>query len=163
MLQLFLVLVGGLCAALGGVLSTWYKAKKTCKIRMDEIIAEKKVEACEKALLLMGQLRPLLIEGIPEDWLRFVFKQEEWFWNNRAYLPKEFSNNWLTIKLELRKAIRMEKAIYKQTVTDENKADDLVDLESHIRQLAKEAEERIEREFHLQPIKIHRLKKQLKG
>ena len=46
---------------------------------------------------------------------------------------------------------------------DEKKVDDLVDLESHIRQLAKEAEERIEREFHLPPIKIRRLKKQPKG
>ncbi len=153
------VLIGGFCAALGGFLSMWYAVTKARKIRMEEAIGEKKVEVYREALPLISHLRYSLIEDIPFDSLKFVMSQEEWFWNSRAFLPNEFSDKWESVRINLLKAIDLDRSIQRSEKPDDNKVNELRSLELYIRQLAKEAERRIERELDLPPIKVHRLPK----
>ena len=50
--DLLLVLMGGLCATFGGLISTWYQARKARKIKREETIGQQQVEAYKKALRL---------------------------------------------------------------------------------------------------------------
>jgi hypothetical protein len=126
---------------------------------MEEAIGEKKVEVYREALPLISHLRYSLIEDIPFDSLKFVMSQEEWFWNSRAFLPNEFSDKWESVRINLLKAINLDRSIERSEKPDDNKVNELRSLELYIRQLAKEAERLIERELDLPPIKVHRLPK----
>ena len=145
------VLIGGLCASAGGFLSTWYLSKKARKIRFEETIGEKEVEICQEALSAIGYLCSLLLQGTLEDSLNFMAKRDKWFWDSRSFLPQKFSNNWVSIKLNLQKVLRMQKSH-----KDES---DISDIESYIDQLTDEAQKEILNALNLQPITVHRLPK----
>ena len=69
--DLLLVLVGGFCAAFGGFVSMWYRAKKARKIKREETIGQQQVEVFKKALRLSNNLSSLLIQGIEARLLPF--------------------------------------------------------------------------------------------
>jgi len=86
-------------------------------------------------------------------------------WGQLAFLPSNFSNKWLSIRLNLEKAIQREKALSNQT--NENKRDetikDLDELESLIQKHAKEAEAEILSEVGLHPIVLEIWRKKNKA
>ncbi len=145
------VLVGGLCAIIGGFLSTWYLSKKARRIRMEETIGEKQVEIYKDALAVIGYLSSLLFQGTLEDSLDFISERDKWFWDSRVFLPQKFADNWVSIKLNLRKIVRMEKSH-----KDES---DISDIETYINQLTDEAQKEILNALNLPPITVHRLPK----
>jgi len=57
------VIIGGLLAILGGFVATYYQAKKARKIRMDEIIAEKKIQASAEAFTKFTELKGITTRG----------------------------------------------------------------------------------------------------
>jgi hypothetical protein len=151
MTEMLPVLIGGLCAILGGFLSTWYMAKNARKIRMEEIIGEKQVEIYKEALSAIGYLNTCLLLGTTEDSQDFIEQHEKWFWDSRAFLPQKFADNWVSIKLSLRQRARMQKSH-----KDES---DITKIELHIGDLAEEARKEILNILNLQPITVHRLPK----
>ena len=166
--EILLVLAGGVCGAFSGIVAALYQAKKARKVRMEETIGEKKVEVCQEAMTRISTLRSLLVQGTLEDSSRFVGEHEKWFWNSLLFLPSNFSKKWLSIRLNLRKAVRREKAQASQT--DEKKRGEIIneleELESLIGEQAKKAEEEILNEVGLPPIELeiwHKKKNKTNG
>ena len=72
MKEIILVLVGGVCSALGGMIAIWYQAKKARKIRMEEVRGEQQLEACKKALSLVDWIWTESRNGKEEDALKLI-------------------------------------------------------------------------------------------
>jgi len=156
--EILLVLVGGACAAFGGFVSMWYHAKKARKIRREEVIGEKQVEVYQQAAGVASNVQSKLIQDTLEGTLQYVQLQGEWFWKNRLLLPQGFQNKWISLKSNLRKAVRMEKGQEKQKDEDkrEEQINTLVELQSFLDQLAGEAEKEILKELGLSLIEIEK-------
>ena len=65
MKEFFLVLIGGICSAIGGCVAVWYQAKKARQIRMEELRGEQQLEACKKALSLIENIQVFLVSKTP--------------------------------------------------------------------------------------------------
>ncbi len=161
MKELLLVLVGGVCSAFGGFLATWYRAKNAAKIKLQETIGERKVAAYGKGLELIGQLQSILIQGVAEDALNFLYENGNWFANNLILLPHTFVENWRSIRLNLKSAIRLRETQEKMPdgAKRDAKIEMVVSIDSFCDELAKEAEESIRKELNLPECKIKRPEK----
>lgn len=128
--------------------------------RMQELIAEKRVPACNKALQIVSSLRGLLIQDTIEGSLAFMREHGEWFEKNTAFLPYEFSDRWVSMKLNLRKAEMMSNA--QENMQDGTKRigmiGEIVNIQTFTDELAKEAENVIRGELSLPPRTIYRPK-----
>ncbi len=154
--DIILVLVGAICATLGGLISTWYQAKITRKIRREEIIGEIQVEAYQKAARVASQMQSILLQSTLENARRFVQENGNWFWEKRLFLPQGFQNKWCSIKAHLSNAGLLEEEI-KHKANDkerEKPIKDLVNLKSSISRLAQDAEKEILEELGISPIQI---------
>lgn len=164
MKDLFLVLIGGLCAAFGGFVSTWYKAKNARKIKMEETIGEQKAEAYKKALSLISQLRGLLVTGTHEDGISFMEAHREWLSNNIILLPHLFEENWQSIRLQLSQSKRRSSP---GRMVDENKKNKLVnevdELAVSMDHLAEQAEKEIRSELNLPQVNVQGYRKTSKN
>ena len=158
MKDFFLVLVGGLCAAFGGFISTLYKAKNAQKIKMEQIIGEQKVEVYKKALRLAGQLQSILIQGIYDDAIAFINQENPWVLENEILLPAKFAEYWHSLRLNLRAARRKEQVQGKLPDGEQRnqKIEMLGELDTFMDELAEEAEKEIRNELGLPPITIRR-------
>ena len=72
MKEIFLVLIGGICSAIGGCVAVWYQAKKARQIRMEELRGEQQLEACKKALSLIENIQVFLVAKTPKNVLDFL-------------------------------------------------------------------------------------------
>ncbi len=158
MKELLLVLIGGICSAFGGFLAAWYRAKKAQKIKLQETIGERKVAAYGKGLELIGQVQSVLIQGTEKDALEFLYKHGEWFADNLILLPHTFVENWRSIRLNLKSAIRKDKAQSKMEEGEKRNQviEELGNLASFCDSLAREAEESIRNELDLPECKVKR-------
>lgn len=113
MKEFLLVLIGGICSAIGGCIAIWYQAKKARQIRMEEVKGEQQLEACKKALSSTDRLWDLLIaqRGVTDDALKFLRDNGEWFSMNQILLPHTFVENWRSIILNLRSIKRQEETL----------------------------------------------------
>jgi len=164
MKDLFLVLIGGLCAAFGGFVSTWYQAKRARKIKMEETIGVQKVEAYKKALLLISQLRGILIQGTHEDGISFMKEHHEWLSNNIILLPHTFVENWQTIRIQLRQSKRR---MSPGRMVDEDKkvklGKEVDELADSMDNLAEQAEKEIRSELGLPQVNVQGYQKMSKN
>jgi len=140
------VTVGGLLAILGGMIGMWYQARNARRIRMDEIIAERKVKANAEAYRRMKTIESMLIQASPEETLKKILDDEDWFFGERLFLPGKFPDKWLSIRNGLSKALRL------QGRTE--KADELSKLEDELSKLAEEAILEIYEEMNIPRIKV---------
>ena len=158
MKDLFLVLIGGLCAAFGGFVSTWYQAKKARQIKMSETIGVQQVEAFKEALSLISQLHSILIQFLNEDATEFITEHSRWVSENTILLPHKFVENWWSIRSNLRTAERMDKTQAK--IPDGSERDkmieDIVEINSFMDRLAEEAEKEIRNNLGLPKVEIQR-------
>jgi hypothetical protein len=143
------VLIGGLLAILGGVVGMWLQAKYARRVRMDEIIAEKKVATNAEAYSRMIEIASMLRQLTKKETHDKIMEYEKWFFNARLFLPGTFPNKWLSIRNGLSRALRLEKRLGSDDVADE-----LTTLEEHIEKLADEAIEEIYKEMNLPKIEI---------
>jgi len=91
------VVVGGLISSLSGIAAVYFQAVSTKRKRMDEIMAERKVTADAEAYSRVKRLQGLLYENLDEAWAHMC-RSEEWFFNNRIFLPGNFPNKWITTR-----------------------------------------------------------------
>lgn len=156
--DLILVLAGGLCAAFGGFVSTWYRAKKAREIKMEETIGQQQVEVFKKALRLANNLSSILIQGDEADVLKYISEHNEWVIENEILLPPIFVQYWHSVRANVRSIIRKLKPLERMKDGDEidNKVDELDVLDEFTRKLADDAEKEIRKKLKLPPFKIHR-------
>ena len=88
--EIIFILLGALCATLGGFLSMWYQIKKARKLKFEERIGEKKVNVYGEALSLIVEVKGRWIQDAEKNTLKYVDEKTEWIWKNRAFLPSEF-------------------------------------------------------------------------
>ena len=141
------VIIGGLLAILGGMIGMWLEARNARRIRMDEIIAEKKVIANGEAYTRIETIASMLIQSSYEDVNEKFCEYEEWFFNTRLFLPGKFPDKWLSIRAGVSKAVRLQKQLPKR-------ADEFARLEDYVNDLANEAMDEIYKEMKLSRIKI---------
>ncbi len=141
------VIVGGVLAILGGIAGVWIQARYARKIKMDEIIAEKKIEANREAYNRIKMIEAMLIQATLEDVKKKLDEDSDWFFNARLFLPADFPGKWLSIKSNLIKAIGLQRQL-PQT------ADELTKLQERLRKLKDEAIDTIYKDMNLSKIKI---------
>ena len=160
-----LVLLGGFCAGLAGLFSTWYQLRHARTRRLRETIGEQQLEVYKKALSRIGQLKSVLIQGIYEDAIEFINGHEEWFYDNMILLPHTYVENWESIKSNLRSGKRKRQAM--ETMRDGADRDrfieELAELDSFMDKLAGDAEGELRRELRLPQITIKRPPKKPKS
>jgi len=143
------VLLGGLLAILGGLIATWYQAKKARKIRMDEVIAEKKVTANAEAYAKMKDIQSQLALSTLQDVLKVLLENESWLFGNRLFLPGKFPDKWLTIRNNVNEAMKLEK--------QPEKADELAYLKKVLPKIANEAIDIIYKDMELERIEVKKI------
>ena len=99
-------LLGGALAIAGGWGATWYQARKARKIRMDEVIAERKVEVNAEAHSRMKRIEGSFLQQNLEDTLNLVMSHEQWLFDSYLFLPGRFGDHWLRIRNDLHKLVR---------------------------------------------------------
>ena len=152
--ELLLVLVGGLCAAFGGFLATWYLAKNSRRIKREEVIGEKQVEVYQKAASIASNLQYRLLQGQKfQDIYKFVGANHNWFWENRPLLPKDYQNGWCTIKAHLMTAMQMDESVRGGTSLRKME-EDFLQLRNKLQNLVKQMEKEVLAELGCTPIEI---------
>lgn len=154
-LPLFQVLLGGLLATLGGIIGIRLQAKYARKIKMDEVVAEKKVIVSAEAYSHIKKIASIVVRSSLEDALKNVLQYEEWFFSNRLFLPGKFPDKWLSIRNHLARLTQLSKK--KSDVSDE-----VVKLEKRLDELIQEAIKEIYKEMNLEEIKIESVIKERK-
>jgi hypothetical protein len=146
MKEIILVLVGGICSAMGGVIAILYQAKITRKIRMEEVRGEQQLEACKKALSLVHKAYRLY--NRKDDFLDFLDKHDEWFSMNQILLPHTFVENWESMRLSLKPIDNTNNGICKEIAKINTKC------KEHTRGLIEEADEVLRKELKLPKVNI---------
>ncbi|MDD5427725.1 MAG: hypothetical protein PHI58_00615 [Candidatus Omnitrophica bacterium] len=98
MKEIFYILIGAVCSIIGGMISIWYQAKKARKIKIDELIVEKKIEAINQAYYNTKQIESMLIQSSIECVCMRMHDHDIWFISNRLFLPINFTKKWLLLK-----------------------------------------------------------------
>lgn len=140
------VIIGGILAILGGMVSIWFQTSRARKNRMEEIIAEKKVQINAEAYSRMKEIEAMLIQESPKNTLKTIIDHEVWFLNTRLFLPGKFPDKWLSIRKGLNKAVRLE--------GQPDKVDELTKLEKDLSNIAEEAILEIYEDMKIERIKI---------
>ena len=141
------VVIGGILAILGGIAGVWIQAKYARKIKMDEIIAEKKIEVNQEAYNRIKKIEAMLIQSTLEEVKKKFHEYDDWFFNARIFLPTNFPDKWLSIKSNLIKAIGLQRKLPET-------ADELSKLEEGLRKLKDEAIDAIYSDMKLSTIKV---------
>lgn len=150
MMDMLKIILGGLLAILGGFFATWYQAKKARKIRMDEVIAEKKVTANAEAYAKMKDIASRLLQETFQNVLKVIIENESWLFENRLFLPGKFPNKWLSIRNNVYRAIEVEKQ-------SPEKTNELVSLKNALINTANEAIDEIYKEMELERIEVEKI------
>lgn len=95
--DILLISIGSISAIISGFLSMWYQAKKARKLRFEELVGEKMVDVCGKALPLILEVRKRLLGDSTEKALRYIEEKTSWVNESRAFLPDQFYNTWHSI------------------------------------------------------------------
>ncbi len=141
------VVIGGILAILGGIAGVWIQARFALDIKMDEIVAEKKVQANQEAYSRIKTIEAMLTQATLEDVKKQFYEYDDWFFNTRLFLPDNFPDKWLSIKSNLIKAIGLQRELPAT-------ADKLSNLEERLRKLKDEAIDAIYHDMNLSKIKV---------
>ncbi|MCK4751986.1 MAG: hypothetical protein KAS75_00970 [Planctomycetes bacterium] len=155
--EILLILAGAISATFGGFFATLYQAKQARKIRREEIIGEKQVEICQQVATRIATLKSIPDQISLEEASKYVYENETWFWDNCLFLPSKFRNKWLSIRLNLKKAVRRVNQIYKLEEPSEKIEEELGKLEDGIAKMIDEAESIILQEFKLPKIEVEKI------
>jgi len=159
--DVLLVLLGAVCASLGGFAGAWYRAKLAGEVKFKESLAEQKANALGKAMRLLNGLRSIRIQGVHKDVLDFIREHNEWMLDNEPVLPQKAVENWHSVRHNVRSLMRKDSRLQG---SDNGPQRNLLIEEIHHDEeftdnLVKEAEQLIRQELSLKPFKIHRRKR----
>ena len=102
-------LLGGLLAILGGWGSTYFQLRYARKNKMEEVVAERKIEVNAEAYSIIKEIQGAFIQASIEETNKLLFTHEQWFFDNRLFLPGKFPLLWLSIRGNVSKLIRRER------------------------------------------------------
>ena len=145
--QVLLVVLGGILSTLGGAIAISLQAKQARRIRMDELIAEKKIEANQQAYTRIKTIASMLVQSTTKDVRSKMHEYEPWFFDSRLFLPGEFPNKWLSIRLGLDKLLMLEEKT-------PSTAEEATQLYMRLRDLAAEAIQEIYGEMKLKRLEV---------
>jgi hypothetical protein len=94
-------IIGGLLAIAGGLVGTIYGSHKVRSNRMEELIAERKVEANAEAYARAKQIQGMWIQASQEATTAAVLGHEEWFFKTRLFLPGKFPDLWMQVRNDI--------------------------------------------------------------
>ena len=94
--------VGGLLAIAGAFTANWFQMRTTLRMRMNQVIAERKVSADADALKYLKLIEAHLAEHTEAEALAFMLAHEDWLFSNRLFLPPGFSEIWTSLRAILR-------------------------------------------------------------
>jgi len=146
------LILGGLLTLLGGIIGIWFQTKFTKRTRMDQVIAEKAVDASNEAYIHMKDLEARLVQDTLENTLAKVLEREKWLIKSRLFLPGKFPDNWFKIRNKLSKAVRLNQQISKGGTQQE--IDKLEGLEKQLRTLVEKAILEIYKAMNKKRIKV---------
>ena len=150
------VIIGGLLAILGGFVATYYQAKKARKIRMDEIIAEKKIQASAEAFTKFTELKGVTMLGTTKAAVQAMEGQKEWLFNNRLFLPGQFYSKWFSLRKVLHNIQSVEEDLEapKNAQDKQEPITKKMDLKNSVERLLSEAEKEILKDMNVSPLSI---------
>lgn len=138
-------LLGGFLALLGGCVVTYIQLRYARKTKMNEIIAEKKVNANSQAYSHMKEIQSQFSQLGVKAALKQILSHEEWFFNNRLFLPGDFSAKWLSARNDLLKLSRREGS---------KNTKEIIHLDSLIENTCKEALLEIFKDMNIKPFSL---------
>ena len=100
-------MAGGLLALLGGFAASWSHQRTARSVRINEIIAERKVDANRYAYENIKVIESKFILSGPGEAREFMAQQESWFLGSRLFLPGRFPDKWLALRLKLDEILEM--------------------------------------------------------
>ncbi len=160
MLQL---IIGGLIGIVGVLLGMWFQLKYARRIRMEEILAEKKVIANGEAYTRMKTIESMLLQSTLKEVKAEIKKQENWFFNTRLFLPGKFPDKWLSIRNGVSKALRLEKSLQRSKPSEvEQLNNEILELDEFLHNKAKEAIDEIYKEMRLPRLEVEPFPKKAK-
>jgi hypothetical protein len=118
---------------------------------MDEVTAERKVTANAQAYTYIKQVQSSITQEDTQTTLKVILDREEWFFDNRLFLPGTFPNKWLQIRNDLSRLKRW------QSVKSKS-ADELAKLETTIEKTIVEAIDEIYKDMNLKRIDLDKNK-----
>lgn len=140
--------LGGLLAILGGWGAIWYQLRSNRKNRMDEVTAERKVTANAEAYAYTKEVQSSLTQTCLEDTRRLILNREEWFFNQRLFLPGHFPAKWLSVRNSVQKLILWQ--------SDKTKtAEEKTTLHEQIKNTTDEAIDEIYKDMNLERIELN--------
>ena len=148
--------IGAFLASLGGFLAIWYQAKKTRKVRREEIIAEKHIEANREAFNRITDLRSMMLQSTPEQVLEWFGQNEKWFLDSRLFLPGDFVEKWLALGKYCQRLVKLKTTLAR--INDEMRKGGIInemrECESYCTKLADQALDEIYRDMNISPIAL---------
>ena len=103
-------IIGGLLALLGGWGSTYFQLRYARKNKMDEVVAERKVEVNAQAYSRIKDIQGSFLQASLKDTNTLIYNHEQWFFDNRLFLPGKFPELWLSIRANVHKLARKEQS-----------------------------------------------------
>ena len=140
-------LLGGLFAILGGWGAIWFQLRNTRRNRMDEVTAERKVTANAQAYTYMKQIQSSHLQQDTISTLNAILSQEQWFFDNRLFLPGQFPEKWLSVRNDLSILTRWENVPSKTP-------EELVAIEKRIDNTISDAIDEIYKDMNLKRIDL---------
>lgn len=142
------ILLGGVIALAGSWGAIYFQLKHTRKNRMNEVVAERKVESNAKAYSNIKSLQASFVQSTLDESLQFMYDNEEWFFDNRLFLPGEFPELWMEVRTDLRKLIREREL--------DTPSEELVELDEKITKTIDRAVLEIYKDMEMEPKPTHR-------
>ena len=94
-------LVGGLLAIAGGWFANLHASRSARSSKMDEAVAARKVTANAEAYRNVKEIEAAFSQRSVKDTHNLMMGLEQWFFDNRLFLPGAFLNYWLTARTNL--------------------------------------------------------------
>lgn len=139
--------LGGLLAILGGWGAVWYQSRNARKRRMDELMADRKIEANAQAYSNTKEIQSHILQSNTDTTCKIISNQEKWFFENRLFLPGQFPEKWISLRNDLSKMRQWEKVPSKTS-------EELAALSKRINSTVEEAVYEIYNDMDLKPIKL---------
>jgi hypothetical protein len=139
-------LLGGSLTLLGGWAAIYFQFRYARKNKMNEIVAERKVTTNAQAYAYMKEIKSIFTQKKDaKAAVERILRREEWFFDNRLFLPGEFPSKWLSVRNDLLTLARSKES---NTGTPE----ELTALNNRIESTCTEAIMEIYKDMDLKPI-----------
>jgi hypothetical protein len=100
-MEILSLIIGGFIAIAGGWASQAFQLRYVVKLKMGEAMAERKVRANGEAYAHIKRIEGSFVQNSIRETAKMTLDLEQWFFDNRFFLPGEFPDHWLTVRTNL--------------------------------------------------------------